>query len=71
MGTLLPFRGRTKGPVTVEKVTTAAADICTEVLVLGFDDEGDLFCAASTGDKATVVYLMELFKARLLAGEYD
>jgi hypothetical protein len=72
MGKLLSFTGATTtGPVTVEKVTTAAAQACDEVLILGFDREGELYCAASTGDKATLVYLMEWFKAKLLAGEYD
>lgn len=70
MGKLLPFSAPTQGRVAVEKVTTAAAQVCEDVLILGFDAEGELYCAASTGDKPTVVYLMELFKARLLAGEY-
>jgi hypothetical protein len=47
-----------------------AAQACEEVLVLGVRPDGALYCAASTGDVHALVFWLETFKHRLLAGEY-
>lgn len=59
----------TLADIPVEKVLEGArsADLCC-VLVLGFDEEGELFAAASTGRQATNIHLIELFKHNLLSG---
>lgn len=43
-----------------------------DVLVLGWDKDGELFALSSErfADGGELLWLIELFKARLLAGEY-
>lgn len=65
------FEGITKLDIPAERVLTGAAKAeINPVLVLGYDADGELYAAASTGDQAQIVHLMELFKHRLLAGEF-
>jgi hypothetical protein len=46
------------------------ADLDT-VLVIGFDSQGNIYAASSTGDTAENVLLVEMFKHKLLSGEFD
>lgn len=65
------FTGITKADLPVEQVLTEACKAQIEpVLVLGYDEDGELYAASSTSDEASLVLLMELFKHRLLAGNY-
>lgn len=59
----------TRLPVSVSRVLDAA-QTCQAVLILGTDVEGDLYAAASLSDKATLLYWLEQFKHKLLAGDY-
>jgi|GEM_PF-4777518 len=59
----------TDGPVPVDKVLDGAKGL-REVLVLGVDANGKSYAACSTGDMQFAVYLCELFKHKLLSGEY-
>jgi len=47
-----------------------AAKVCEAALVLGVLPDGELYCAASTGDVQALVFWLETFKHRLLAGEF-
>jgi hypothetical protein len=69
MGDLLHFPGGTTLPLPVARVLEAAHG-CTEVLVLGWDAEGQLYAASTTGDGGTLLWWLELFKHKLLAGDY-
>ena len=57
-------------PVPVRRVLDGATD-CEAVLILGTDAAGDLFAAASLSDKPTLLYWLEQFRHKLLAGDYD
>ena len=59
----------TDQPIPVARVL-AAAQGCTDVLVLGATAEGALYAAASTGDVALLLLWLEQFKFALLSGEY-
>lgn len=48
---------------------TARARNPTEVLVIGIDAAGDLFASASPPDPGNALWLMELAKLKLLAGD--
>jgi hypothetical protein len=59
----------TDQPIPASRVLDAAR-ACEEVLVLGVLPDGDLYCAASTGDAHALVFWLETFKHRLLTGEF-
>lgn len=54
-----------------ELVLQAATGELNEVLLIGQSLDGYLYIAATTGDKMTLLYWIEDFKMRLMAGEYD
>jgi hypothetical protein len=61
----------TKLDIECEKVLQSALDIgMGTVLLLGYDKDGEFYAAASTADGGEVVYLCELFKHKLLSGEF-
>lgn len=66
--TYWPFE--TSLPLPVSRVLDCARE-CQAVLVLGQDANGDLYAASSLGDKATVLYWLEQFRHKLLAGDFD
>jgi hypothetical protein len=72
-GKILPFTGVTQGFVAVDKVCDAAKAICSDVLILGTpnDNSGELYMAASNGDKQQALWWVEEFKMRLLRGDFD
>jgi hypothetical protein len=53
------------------QVLTAAQQHCHEALVLGWDAEGELYAASTTGDLGTLLLWIETFKHKLLSGDYD
>jgi hypothetical protein len=61
----------TKLDIECEKILQAAIDrgMCT-VLLLGYDKDGEFYAASSTADGGDVIYLCELFKQKLLGGEF-
>ena len=61
----------TTGPISVERVCRSAEEACETVLILGYDKEGDAYFASTTGDKESLLFLLETFKFRLMSGEWD
>jgi hypothetical protein len=59
----------TTAPIPVSRVLDGA-QACEDVLVLGFLPDGELYCAATTSDGGTLLWWLETFKHRLLAGEF-
>ena len=70
MAQIIPFSGWTKLPIPVETVLDAAKN-CAAVLVLGWDEAGEFYAAASMAERGELLWLVELFKHKLLAGDYD
>lgn len=61
----------TKLDVDARKVLQGAID--QEVgtaLVLGYTPDGEFYAASSTGDGGTLLYLLETFKHKLMAGDF-
>ena len=59
----------TKMPIPVERVLDGARDL-QEVLVIGWDKDGELYGASSTGEVGELLELIERFKFKLLHGDY-
>ena len=58
---------------TPNDVLRAAMGRLDDVLIIGFKkgEARDFYYAGSTGNKATLLYLLESFKHILLAGAFD
>lgn len=42
----------------------------TEVLVIGWDSDGEIYGACSTGRTADILELIDTFKSKLVRGDY-
>lgn len=69
MAEVIYLHAATDQPVPVQRVLEYA-HACAEVLVLGVTAEGEFYAAATTSDGGTLLWWLETFKHRLLAGEY-
>ena len=58
-------------PIDIYAVVGAAARHCADVLVIGECADGKPYYAATTGDKALILWWIEQFKHDLLAGNFD
>lgn len=67
MGDVVMLEGWTRLPIPVERVLDNAKH-CTHVLVLGWDDKGEFYAAASQTDGN--LQLAAKFQHKLLAGDY-
>jgi len=55
-----------------DNVIEQAIGVYTEVIILGYDKEGNLDIRASTNiDKANILWIIDKFKHKLLNGDYD
>ena len=66
MGEVLKFTGETHADIPVADVLTGAAEL-DEVLVLGWTKDGEFYAAGSMGDGPRLLWLVEKFKAMVLA----
>lgn len=67
MSNVIPIGGFTKLDIPTDQVLTAAKGHCSDgVVVLGFDDDGELYFASSIADGGTVIWLLEQAKLALL-----
>ncbi len=67
---VLPFPGKTKQDIAVERVCDAAKALCTAVLILGEDPDG-FYIASSTADKRTLLWWIEMCKKELLDDDFN
>jgi hypothetical protein len=57
-------------PIPVNRVLDGAHQAnMTEVVVIGWDENGDLYMSTSESDGGNVLWLLEVAKNRLLKGE--
>lgn len=61
---------KTSQPTPVEMVLDAAKE-CETVLALGEYADGTLYWGSSDSDKTILLWLIEQFRHRLMAGEFD
>ena len=67
MSNVIPLGGITTLDLPTERVLDGAKGHCTDgVVVMGFDDDGELYFASSIADGGSVIWLIELAKKRLL-----
>lgn len=68
MADIIQLHTETVLDIPVERVLQAAVDAgLRQVVVLGYTPEGDEYFASSTPDAATMLWLVERFKKRLLS----
>lgn len=65
-GNVIPLGNITKLDLPVDRVLEAAKGRMDGVVLLGYDDEGDLYFASSYADGGEVLWLLEKCKQRLL-----
>jgi hypothetical protein len=67
MGEVVDLNVVTKLDLPPEKVLNKAADVkFLDVVILGFDEEGDFYFAASSADGGDVLWLLEMAKKQLM-----
>lgn len=67
MSKVVPIGGITRLDLPTERVLEACKEHCSDgVLIVGFDDDGELYFASSLADGGTIMWLLELTKKRLL-----
>lgn len=57
--------------VPVERVREAAENSCEKLLCIGIDKEGKPYYASSFTDSHELLWMIERFKAKLLAGKFS
>jgi hypothetical protein len=69
---IIPISCSTKLDLPASRVLEKAIDAeLNVVLVLGFSEDGDLYAASSTGNEGMLLRLLEKFKHKLMAGDYE
>ena len=64
---IIPFGGITYLDLPTDRILEEAKGDCSDgVVIIGFDDEGELYFASSMADGGEVIWLLELAKKRLL-----
>ncbi len=72
MGEVVTLGAATVLDLPAERVLSAAQEAALEtVLVLGIAPDGESYEAATTGDKGLLLYLMERFRHKLMAGDFE
>ena len=71
MTNVVQFKGYTTLDIEPNNVLEAAKDQCKHVLVLGFYDDGLPYVASSTPDVGKMLRMIELFKFKLMRGDFD
>ena len=69
MGEVVELGCETTLEIPPDKVLKAAVGNLDQVLVLGYDKNGDEYFAASMANRAHVLWLMERLRLGLLSGE--
>lgn len=67
MGEIVKYPGITKLDLPPERILSAALEReLTEVVVVGFDKEGEYYFSSSVADGGSVIWLLEMAKKKLL-----
>lgn len=71
MAEIHDFTGVTRLDIEPNKVLESAVDELESCVVIGYDKDGDEYFASSIGNDAEVLWLLERFKAFLIADEAE
>lgn len=67
MSNVIPLGNIAKLDIPTDRVLDQCKGECSAgVVIIGFDDDGDLYFASSIADGGDVLWLMEMAKKRLL-----
>lgn len=70
MGNVIPLGNVTTLDLPTDTVLEAAKGECSDgVVIMGYDDEGELYFASSIADGGSVLWLMERLKTLLMEAE--
>jgi len=68
MGKIIPIGGVTKLDLPADRILEAAKGKLEGVVLIGFDDDGEVYTASSYADGGTVMWLLEMCKQRMMDG---
>lgn len=68
---VLLFPGPTTLDIPPDRVLEGAVGCLDDVILIGKHKDGSLYFASSSGDVAETLWVLEQFKARLLAGDFS
>ena len=71
MGKVIPFTGITTLELDPDRVLEEAKGKLEGCVVIGFDDDGDLYLASSYADGGTLLWLLESCKQKLMRVDDD
>ncbi len=71
MGEIFILDTVTSLPIPVERVLNAAKRCPKDIVVIGWDENDDLYCASSTSDNREVLWLLEMAKQQVLSLNSD
>lgn len=72
MGDVIKFNGLGVGDIPTNDVLNGAIDKLEKVVVIGFDDDGELYIASSMSDVPELLFHLHCFRVHLdqyIAGE--
>lgn len=68
MSKIIQFTGKTKNEIGPDVILDKAKGEVIECLVIGFQPDGQLYFAGSTGDVGQILTMIELAKKQLMDG---
>lgn len=68
---IVNFPGYTSLDIDPDRVLDGAKGELEQVMVLGYDQSGDLYVSSSTADVGILLRLVETFKFKLLNGDFN
>jgi hypothetical protein len=67
MSNVIPLGNITRLDIPTDRVLDAAKGECSDgVVILGWNNDGELYFASSIADGGTVIWLLEMAKKKLL-----
>ncbi|WKJ88749.1 hypothetical protein QZJ86_12025 [Methylomonas montana] len=71
MGDVLNFSGNTRHDIDPDQVLIGAQGHLTSVIVIGYDNDGNLFLASSSANGPKINWLLDKVKHKLINGDYS
>ena len=71
MSNVINIGGYTKLDINPDEVLNGAISKLNQVLILGYDNDNNLYFASSSSDVSKLFYIMEIFKHKILNGDFD
>ena len=66
MGKIIPIGGVTKLDLPVDRILENAKGQMEGIVLIGFDNDGELYAASSYADGGTIMWLLEMCKQKML-----